>query len=584
MKVGGSISISSLSHSIVVKETDIICGVFSIAVCCYYSALGFAVLKRRIISRRKEVHSECVNLTANSKVFFFRARKGQLEKVNALMMLNILFVSTFLPTLVPSVKANGTIHIRNNGSIDPPNVPIVNDANSTYTLTDNIQTNADGIVVERDNIVIDGNGNVLQGLGMPSHGIDLSERENVTIRNIKIEAFNVGVYVWFPSNSSKGRNSIERNDFRNNTYAIYIDASHGNRIVQNNITNNDSGIKLYSSHNNSISDNFIANNNHNLSRSGVILHLSNCNNITRNNITSNKNQGLKLITSHNNSINGNSISFGYFGIRMMSGCSANKVCQNHITRNNEGINTQSSFDTSITNNYVSYCSRGINLGGSSDKVSYNTITENTAYGILVHGSGNNIRENKIISNGEGIAFEYAKNNCILENDIVANMNWGFYFSHSSSNNSLTENNVVENRISICAIESSGNHLWHNNFLGNYQAFIDESTNLWDDGYEGNYWSNYNGTDSDGDGIGDTPYIIDDLNRDNYPLMAPYIPCDVNHDATIDIYDVAKIATVFGRTTVDQDWNPALDVNKDKMIDVFDLVTTALSFGKHWNPP
>jgi hypothetical protein len=61
---------------------------------------------------------------------------------------------------------------------------------------------------------------------------------------------------------------------------------------------------------------------------------------------------------------------------------------------------------------------------------------------------------------------------------------------------------------------------------------DGYTNVWDNGYPsgGNYWSDYNGTDlllgsgqneTGSDGIGDTPYVIDANNRDNYPLMKPY---------------------------------------------------------------
>ena len=46
--------------------------------------------------------------------------------------------------------------------------------------------------------------------------------------------------------------------------------------------------------------------------------------------------------------------------------------------------------------------------------------------------------------------------------------------------------------------------------------------MWDNGAEGNYWNNYNGTDTNGDGIGDTPYAIDANNMDNYPLVAPFI--------------------------------------------------------------
>ena len=71
-----------------------------------------------------------------------------------------------------------------------------------------------------------------------------------------------------------------------------------------------------------------------------------------------------------------------------------------------------------------------------------------------------------------------------------------------------------------------NTVYNNNFI-NTQV----STNLdvyglnyFDNGREGNYWSDYTGVDADGDGIGDTPYIIEYHNenrKDNYPLMTPF---------------------------------------------------------------
>jgi hypothetical protein len=47
-------------------------------------------------------------------------------------------------------------------------------------------------------------------------------------------------------------------------------------------------------------------------------------------------------------------------------------------------------------------------------------------------------------------------------------------------------------------------------------------NKWDNGSIGNYWSNYNGTDANNDGIGESPYMMDVNNKDNYPLGSLYL--------------------------------------------------------------
>jgi nitrous oxidase accessory protein NosD len=66
----------------------------------------------------------------------------------------------------------------------------------------------------------------------------------------------------------------------------------------------------------------------------------------------------------------------------------------------------------------------------------------------------------------------------------------------------------------------------NNFVNNnVQVYsTSDSANIWDGGYPsgGNFWSDYNGTDANHDGIGDTPYIIDANNTDHYPLMVRYV--------------------------------------------------------------
>jgi len=77
----------------------------------------------------------------------------------------------------------------------------------------------------------------------------------------------------------------------------------------------------------------------------------------------------------------------------------------------------------------------------------------------------------------------------------------------------------------------GNQLDHNDFVDNGtfatywnwqrgQATDYPGGNAWDDGRQGNYWSDYGGLDNNGDGVGDSPYVIPGQGLDRYPLMAP----------------------------------------------------------------
>jgi len=105
--------------------------------------------------------------------------------------------------------------------------------------------------------------------------------------------------------------------------------------------------------------------------------------------------------------------------------------------------------------------------------------------------------------------------------------------YSSANNTMCVNNITANNyIGLYLFNSSDNRLYHNNFIDNInQAYSESSANVWDDGYPsgGNYWSDYTGVDAKSgpnqdlpgsDGIGDTPYVIDAHNQDNYPFMEP----------------------------------------------------------------
>jgi len=122
---------------------------------------------------------------------------------------------------------------------------------------------------------------------------------------------------------------------------------------------------------------------------------------------------------------------------------------------------------------------------------------------------------------------------------------------------LSGNNVTANNWYGIRLDSSGNNVfYHNNFINNTQHVYVVTlgfANSWDDGYPsgGNYWSDYDGVDfcsgsyqneSGSDGMGDTPYVIDEDNQDNYPLMKPY-PWDP-HD--VGITSVTTSKTIVGQ--------------------------------------
>ncbi len=191
--------------------------------------------------------------------------------------------------------------------------------------------------------------------------------------------------------------------------------------------------------------------------------------------------------------------------------------------------------------------------------------------------------------GGGIYLIDCNGTSIIGNTIT-NTQHGINMKNSSLN-TLVGNNLESNDVGIQLMgNSSNNAIYHNNFINNSlqtNGTGPPHDSTWDNGCEGNYWSNYNGTDLDGDGIGDTELPCEGV--DQYPLVNIYWnPTDINHDLKVDIKDIATAALAFGSEIGDSNWNPHADITgpiplqPDGKVDIRDIGLIAKNFGKEYS--
>jgi parallel beta-helix repeat protein len=155
---------------------------------------------------------------------------------------------------------------------------------------------------------------------------------------------------------------------------------------------------------------------------------------------------------------------------------------------------------------------GIDIDDSVKGVTIANLTLRCfSIGAYIRSTNNTLTQNRVSENIVGVLLSGSTN--IIYKNYIAQNEQGLFFGFESANS--TGNIPSDVKIS------------HNSFVGNTRQLsgcvckeynLSETRHSWDDGKEGNYWSNYNGTDTNGDGIGDTPYIVDILNQDRYPLM------------------------------------------------------------------
>jgi len=190
--------------------------------------------------------------------------------------------------------------------------------------------------------------------------------------------------------------------------------------------------------------------------------------------------------------------------------------------------------SNVSGNRIIGSRHGIIIRGSSSNIiQANKIDDNNVGLYIRPGSGatesnnNEIQGNEIVNNSHGISIYQVDLNIINFNNITGNEE--DVILNDSHMNNFVGNNISNSNVGIVLAYANDNTFYLNNLINNTKDVSDThfsdpanlislSENIWDNNVEGNYWDTYTGIDNNGDGIGDTPYIINEHTQDNYPLM------------------------------------------------------------------
>ncbi|KKH47334.1 hypothetical protein EO93_12880 [Methanosarcina sp. 1.H.A.2.2] len=269
--------------------------------------------------------------------------------------------------------------------------------------------------------------------------------------------------------------------FRDGRFGVYLSRTERAAIENNTFSGNRYGVYLEDSGNNTVEGNEFSDNSR-----GIYLTSSSGNTLANNTLAGNSAYGIYLSESGRNNISGNNASGSYAGIQA------------------DYSNGNTFLENSASNN-----TNGLCLLGSD----YNTLTANTANSNSESGfdltisQHNTLSGNRALDNFRGIVLQ------------------GWTGEAFTSDNVLSSNTVSNNsELGIWITVAENNTIYGNSFH-NIKNVKDTGNNVWNT-TSGNYWSDYAGSDADGNGIGDTPYVINSMteSKDYLPICRePGIP-------------------------------------------------------------
>ncbi len=449
--------------------------------------------------------------------------------------------------------------------------------------------------------------------------------DNVIVSGFTITGANIGIYV-IPetSNATLLNNRVGMDESNSNYYGIFLDSSHNNTVSNNEFHwNSQYGLVTSFSDNNILTDNLLSSNR----RNNLFLWESKNNSITNNTCTgetsdfstgmaisheSNNNHiennscfgiglGIRIESSHNNNVINNIVENNSTGIEVDHTSLDNKIIDNECINNSStGIQLWETQRTLVKGNSCSGSIYGIGLQTADNNEIHNNNSFGSATGLaLIMSSDSNIIHDNIISQNEqiGVSITDSTNNYIHNNEISSNINTGILMNAETSvSNTILKNSVHDNGIGLYTHNTEDNIIYLNNFSNNLNNNIHtlNTSNIWHSNIElkysyndtvfenflGNFYSDHDLTDSDGNGITDAPFLLSgDVNNDDYPLAASshnfiITMSDSDLDSDIDGVDLSLFAAKWSNLEKEA------DLNQDSSINNEDINVFSNSFGNY----